>query len=540
MNRWMLLLFVGFAQLAQADVVLPKVIDSKMVLQRDKEVPVWGWADQGEEVTVEFAGQVKKVLPDASGKWMLKLAPMPASVESRTMTVKGRNEIKLEDVLVGEVWLASGQSNMELTFFEIAPEEWAFARLQATNRLVRAFHVDDHLYAGTLLDDTIGRWKDCAEIVSTTHSVSAVGFFFALKLQRELGIPVAVLDASWGGRMIEAFIPDEGFRAMGLTYRKNNAINSHGTVEERLAQIEQSVRKAREAAAKGRKIPYIEDRIYGFAENEIHNAMVGPMAPYAIRGAIWYQGESNRSSLDYFKKLQALSVGWSAIFRVKDIPILQVQIAPNDYTPADKNDDTTLCDNIWRAQYRAAEEVPGMGVVPVHDTKIDVRNIHPPCKRPVGERLAALALKRQYDRDVVATGPGVDHVEIDGSTVVVSFKDVDQGLTTTDGKPPSWFELSADGRSFVMADAVISGNAVRVSSAAVVQPRFVRMGWNETAIPNLADKNGWPAFAFPAEQTISGEPTYLSEMVPVSAHQDCGSLQKDRTLVSCLINRWTK
>ena len=501
-NKWMIVILLGFTPLSQADVTLPKVIDSKMVLQRDKEVPIWGWADQGEEVTVEFAGQVKKAMPDASGKWMVKLDPLAASAESRTMTIKGKNEIKLDDVLVGEVWLASGQSNMKLTFGEIVPEEWDYAKAQKDNRLVRAFHVTYNLRSGVLLDDTIGQWKNCSEMVSTARSVSVVGFFFALKLQEELGVPVAFIDATWNGRNIEPFIPDEGFKAMGLNYGKNSGNNDPKIAEQILARIEASVHAVREAAAQGRKIPFIDEMPYGAAENEIHNAMIGPIAPFGIRGAIWYQGESNRSRLDYFMKLQALSAGWSAIFQVKDFPILQVQIAPNDYTPAFTNDDAMLCDNIWRAQYRAAEEIPGMGVVPVHDTGIDVKNIHPRNKRTVGERLAALALKRQYGRDVIAAGPSLDHVDIDGPTVVVSFKDVDQGLTTTDGQPPSWFELSADGRSFVMADAVISGNTVHVSSSAVLKPKFVRMGWNETAIPNLADKNGWPAFAFPAESYL--------------------------------------
>ena len=501
-NKWMIVILLGFTPLSQADVTLPKVIDSKMVLQRDKEVPIWGWADQGEEVTVQFAGQIKKAMPDASGKWMVKLDPLAASAESRSMTIKGKNEIKLEDVLVGEVWLASGQSNMKLTFGEIVPEEWAYAKAQKDNRLVRAFHVTYNLRSGARLDDTIGQWKDCSEIVTAPKSVSAVGFFFALKLQEKLGVPVAFLDATWNGRNIETFIPDEGFTSMGLTYRKNSGNNDPKIAEQILASIEASVHAAREAAAHGRKLLFIDEMPYGSAENEIHNAMIGPLAPYGIRGAIWYQGESNRSSLDYFNKLKALSNGWSAIFQVKDIPILQVQIAPYDYTSTNISDNTTLCDNIWGAQYRAAKEIPGMGVVPAHDTGIDINNIHPRNKRTAGERLAALALKRQYGRDVIAGGPSLDHVDIDGPTVVVSFKDVDQGLTTTDGQPPSWFELSADGRSFVMADAVISGNTVHVSSSAVLKPKFVRMGWNETAIPNLADKNGWPAFAFPNESSV--------------------------------------
>ena len=140
-----------------------------------------------------------------------------------------------------------------------------------------------------------------------------------------------------------------------------------------------------------------------------------------------------------------------------------------------------------------------MGIVAIHDTDINIKDIHPQHKRPVGERLAALALKQQYARDVIASGPRFAHATGDGSTVIVSFRDIDQGLATSDGQAPTWFELSADGKTFVKAEAVIKGNdTVAVSAASVPAPRFVRMGWIETACPNLQDKNGWPVFAFPA------------------------------------------
>jgi sialate O-acetylesterase len=226
--------------------------------------------------------------------------------------------------------------------------------------------------------------------------------------------------------------------------------------------------------------------------------MIAPLTPYAIRGAIWYQGESNRGAKDYFKKLQGLSKGWSKVFKVDNLPLYQVQIAPFAYNRG-KPGDSTLCDSIWSAQYRGADEIPGMGLVAIHDTNIDIHNIHPEYKRPVGNRLAALALKNQYGKDVVTTGPRVAAAKLKGSKVIVSFKDVDQGLVTADGKAPSWFELSVDGKAFVQADAMIQGNIVEVSVAGMPAPKYVRMGWADVAIPNLKDKNGWPVFAFPAQ-----------------------------------------
>ncbi len=465
----------------KTQVSLPRVFGSKMVLQRDRKVPIWGAAEAGEEVTVAFAGQVKKTRADSNGKWIVKLDPMPASAESRTMTVKGKNEIKFDDVLVGEVWLASGQSNMQWTWGQVLPEQRLQAQTHKDNRLVRALHLKC-VSARSPQSDIDGAWKNCAEMVSNPEKfnlsstsnpiagqpdiscriedegVSAVGFFFAAKLQKELGVPVAFISSSWGGMPIECFIPDEGYTAAGLP------------------------------------LPKPGDRA-----KTVGNAMILPLAPYALRGAIWYQGESNRGASDYFQKLQALSAGWSRIFQVKNIPILQAQIAPFDYSRGRNPNDSTLCNNIWAAQYRAAREIPSMGIIPLHDTRIDIKDIHPPDKQPVGERLAALALNSQYGKNVVATGPSFAAAKRNGSKVVVAFKDIGQGLVTSDGKPPTWFELSADGTNFVPADATIVGNTVEVSASSLREPKFVRMGWKEIALPNLKDKNGWPVFSFAAQ-----------------------------------------
>ena len=499
MKKTTLLLLLCGAITTQGDVTLPKAIDSKMVLQRDREVPVWGWADQGEEVTVEFAGQVKKAMPDAKGKWMLKLDPMPASAESRTMTVKGKNEIKLEDVLVGEVWLASGQSNMQLTFFETHPQEWTEAQTQKGNRLVRALHVN-RCVAAYPLDDISGKWKDCAEMVSQPNSVSAAAFFFSLKLQKEIGVPVAFIDCPWGGQRIECFIPDEGYKAVGLPIPRRGNIPDAKTAEAALKSAAKELLEAGDAAAKGRWVGFSgSPAIHGQTQNGIWNAMISPVAPYALRGAIWYQGESNWGQPDYFQKLQALSAGWSQLFQVKDIPILQVQIAPNHMNGQAKPGSTVLADTIWAAQYRGSQEIPGMGIVAIQDTGIEPTNIHPRNKKPVGERLADLALKTQYGKNVVAKGPSFASAKRSGSKVVVGFRDIDQGLVTYDGKAPSWFEVSADGKEFVAAEAAIVGDTVEVSAQAVPEPKFVRMGWRDVALANLKDKNGWPVFAFAAQ-----------------------------------------
>ena len=497
------LLTLSMISAARADVTLPVIIDNKMVLQRETQAPIWGWADAGEEVTVTFAGQTKKAMPGTKGLWMVKLDPMQACAKSAVMTIKGKNTITLTDVLVGEVWLASGQSNMEFSIGAVPDGEKEVIYAQKNNPLLRMFCVTGHFTASVELDDTVGSWTTAPEFsamlksgkISGFSSHSAVGCFFGLKLQQELGVPVAIIDSTWGGRRIEQFISDAGFDAFKLN-SKRTPKDQYPQILEKYKKAVGDMQKAQKAAEQGRMNAISLGNIFGRVDNGIYNAMIAPLAPFAIKGAIWYQGESNRGAKDYFVKLQALSASWSKAFNVKDIPFYQVQIAPFDYSRGKDNANTTLCDSIWTAQYKSAAEIKGMGVVSIHDVNIPIKNIHPPCKQLVGDRLAAQALKNQYGKNVTATGPSFDAARLSGTKVMVSFKDVDQGLSTTDGKDPIWFELSSDGKTFVKANAVIKGDKVAVSAAEVKDPKFVRMGWADIAIPTLKDKNGWPVFAF--------------------------------------------
>ena len=472
--------------LVRAEVVLPSIISNGMVLQRGAPAPVWGWADAGEEVTVEFGGQAKKAMPGPDRKWMVYLDPLEANATPRSMTISGKNEILIENILVGEVWIASGQSNMDWSFDRIAPTEREFAESQRENPLVRAFHVYGNLKAGIPMDDTVGVWKNAAQMVTKPNSVSAVGFFFALDLAKSLGIPVAILDVNWGGQKIEPFLAPEGYRAAGLPFKE---------------PVRRVSRNNQQAPQIGIKTALnVPKNLYSVAENFIYNAMVAPLAPYAVQGTIWYQGESNRGSHDYFKKLQALSAGWSQVFRVKDMPFLLVQIAPYDYSKGTDPSSSLLSDTIWDAQYKAADSISGVAVIPIHDTDITIKNVHPIHKRVVGERLAASALKNQYQKEgVVASAPRFQSASREGSKMVVSFRGILNGLTTSDGQAPSWFELSADGVSFVSAQAEIKGNTVLVSAESIPEPKFVRMGWRDIAIPNLKDKDAWPVFAFTSQ-----------------------------------------
>ena len=472
-----------------AEASLPNIMASHMVLQQKQPVPIWGWADPGEVVTVKFAGQSKTATADKSGKFMVKLDAMPANATPQDLQI---GTIKLTNILIGEVWLCSGQSNMEYGFL---PEK----DVKYGNDMVRMFHVHDHVTSSFAMDDTNGSWSSFKD--GNAQRFSGVGLYFGMKLQKELGVPVGLIDSSWGGTAIELWIADEGYETIGQPLKKQEMTEVIKQQDKLIMEVEEWLKKAKQASSTGRVNPFtINTKIGGNAPNGIYNAMIAPLAPFAIKGSIWYQGESNRGRGDYFDKLKALQAGWSQVFNTPDLPLYLVHIAPYDYNKGKRSEqDLILCNTIWTAQYKAAAELKNCGIIPTHDTIAgNIKDIHPRDKKPVGERLADLALNKTYGKTVISSGPVFKSATAKEGKVIVTFDSVDKGLETADGNGPTWFEVSTDGKSFVTADATIAGNTVIVSSEKVTSPKFVRMGWNEIAIPTLRDKNGWPAFQFPA------------------------------------------
>jgi len=438
-----------------AEVKLPSIFSDHMVIQRDVEAPVWGWADAGEKITVSFAGSTQTATAGDDGKWMVKLAKSAANTKPQELKVKGSNEIVFKNVLVGDVWICSGQSNMEwnLKGCTKTPDEVVAAHKDNTQ--LRLFDVSQHIRKPEPEKDCPGNWttlEDPARVLK----FSGCGFFFGSKLQKELGVPIGLIGTNWGGTPVDQWISNEAAEAIGMK-RKDS----------------------------------------------IYNGMVAPLVPFAIKGAIWYQGESNRGNEfpQYFEKMNALITGWRKDFQVGDFPFYQVQIAPFKYNKKDGGDDEILARNIWASQFKAAKEIKNCGVVPIHDTIHGViNNIHPWDKQPVGERLAALALKKDYGKDVAFTGPEFASAKASGNKVTVSFSGIVDGLKTFDDQPPAFFELAGADGAFKPASGEIQGNTVVVSAEGIDAPKQVRMGWNEIQVPNLIDKNGWPVFQFPAQE----------------------------------------
>ncbi|MBM4049900.1 MAG: sialate O-acetylesterase, partial [Planctomycetes bacterium] len=493
---------------AWAEVKLAKVFGGNMVLQRDMKAPVWGWADPGEQVTVEFAGQKKTATADAKGAWKLTLDPLPASAEPRTVTVTGsiqNQESEIQNVLVGEVWLCSGQSNMQWSVTQSADPEKEVA--EAKFPQIRFLSIP-RVPSGFPATDVQAAWQVCSP--ETTGAFSACAYFFGRHLHRELNVPVGLINSSWGGTRIEPWTPPVGFAAapaLATFHQQVILTDPHSaaykdTLGKYLADAEAWLKTARQALATEAPLtampaypPPLAPLTSHGHPSTLYNGMIHPLVPFALRGAIWYQGESNhREGMLYTEKTKALVGGWRQVWGQGDFPFYYVQIAPYVYG----NEDPYILPEFWEAQ-TAALSIPNTGMAVIHDIG-NVNDIHPKNKQDVGKRLALLALAKTYGRkEVVWSGPTFKEMKIEGGRIRVRFDNAGGGLASRDGKPLTYFEvIGEDTEWFVKAEAVIEGDSVLVSAADCKQPLAVRFAWHRNAEPNLMNKEGLPAGAFRA------------------------------------------
>lgn len=492
---------------ALAGVTLPSVLNSHMVLQRDMPVPVWGWADAGEKVTVSFAGQLKEAAADADGRWMVKLNPMPANAQPQTMTINGRNEIKLDDILVGEVWIGSGQSNMQWSVDAALNPQQEIAEANYPN--VRLFNVP--LVSSPVKNDNVNAsWTACSP--QSAPKFSAVLYFMGRHLHKELNVPVGLIASSWGGSRIEPWTPVEGFEQVASqrdnvrTIRMNtpgypeydNAMQGY------LSQVQAWATTGKDLVKARKPLPPLPDRPGPLAHGHqqlvgTYNAMIHPLVPFALRGAIWYQGESNNGEgMLYLDRMKALIGGWRAVWKQGDFPFYHVQLAPYNYSRKGPEVDraTTALAEIWEAQAESVKQIPHTGMAVINDIG-DVNDIHPKNKQEAGRRLALIALANDYGRkDLVFSGPVYREHAVDGPRIRLKFDHTGGGLASRDGKPLTWFEVAGADGKFVAAEAAIDGKDVIVSAAGVAEPKSARYAWSQIAEPNLMNKEGLPAGAF--------------------------------------------
>ena len=445
-----------------ADVRLPSLIGDHMVVQRGKPIRLWGWADAGEQVTASFGDASATATADTAGQWQLSLPARAASTVPQALTITATNTIVVKDVLVGEVWLCSGQSNMEwpMTKTSHGGEEIPVA----DHPQIRLFDVSQHIKKPRPQDDAPGTWQACSP--ESVAGFSAVGYHFGKSLHAALDVPVGLIGSNWGGTQIEPWTPKVGLDRVPSLASPNTK------------------------------------------NGDIYNGMVHPLTPWSLRGIIWYQGESNCLKGDttiYTDRTQALVEGWRTVFEQDDLPFYFVQIAPFTYVQKFKQRNPGLhaesLPRFWEAQQACTDRIPNCGMVVVSDITGDVSDIHPRNKRDVGKRLAHLALAKTYGHDdVVSSGPRYEAMNIAGSEVHLQFACDQSPLASLDGEPLREFMIASADKQFVPATAVIRGSTVIVQADSVPTPQAVRFAWQETALGNLGNQAGLPAPAFRTDQ----------------------------------------
>ena len=487
-----------------SEVTLPRVIGSNMVLQRDMQVPIWGWASAGEAITVTLSLAAGDAAPlfsidavaDVSGDWQVKL-PATQAGGPYTLRVVGNNTIALTNVLFGEVWVCSGQSNMEWSVRASKDSDAEIAA--AIYPSIRLFRVP-HRPSGLLQLDVEADWLETNP--DTIKNFSAVAYYFGRKLHKNLDVPIGLIDTTWGGTRIEPWTPPAGFVTVPTLENISKEIEAAHTgyrqqLPEKMREVETWIaetRKALEADARLTQMPSNRHPLTHHARpTGLYNGMVHPLVPYAIRGAIWYQGESNlKDGRHYHEKMKALINGWRAVWDQGDFPFYFVQLAPFQYGWADT---PFALPQIWEAQ-TATLSVPNTGMAVTTDIG-NLRDIHPRNKQEVGRRLALWALAKTYDRgDVTCSGPLYKSMAVEANAIRLSFDFIGSGLMARDQQPLTWFEVAGEDKQFVPAEATIDGNTIVVTSNAVPEPVAARFGWHQRAEPNLVNKEGLPASPF--------------------------------------------
>lgn len=498
----LLLSLLATPRTAGADVRLASIFSDHMVLQRDRPIRIWGWADPRQSVTVTLGDATATATADESGRWQAELPARAASAQPVSLTVRAGNAITLEDILIGEVWLCSGQSNMEWTvaLSTNAPQEIA----AADHPLIRHIKVP-HAPATTPQETFEGQWQICSP--ATAGAFTACGYFMARDLLEELQVPIGLINSSWGGTRIEPWTPPAGFAQVPALEDILTSVigRTPGTApyQERLAQYiasteswVKSARAALEDATPLQPSPPYPDELKPFTSHQeptmLYNGMIHPFIGFPLRGAIWYQGESNHGEgMLYAEKKKALIGGWRQLWGQGDFPFYFVQIAPFRYG----NEDPSVLATFWEAQATVVEEVPHTGMVVINDIAT-LDDIHPPNKQDVGHRLALLALKHDYGRDVVAHSPTLKSLAAASGRLTLTFENTGGGLKTRDGKAPTHFEIIGPGsRGYQPAQAKIEGDAVILTADGVSEPTAFRFAWHKLAEPNLTGGTGLPVGA---------------------------------------------
>lgn len=457
-----------------------------MVLQRNIAVPVWGWADDGESVTVTF-GRQKVKAKVKSGRWMAELSKLSASAAPEKLIIEGaKNRIEINDVLVGEVWIASGQSNMEWPMSASFDAESEMAK--ATQPLLRLYTVPK-LRAMQPTDNVSAKWEQCGP--ASVRGFSAVAYYFGRDVQKALGVPVGVIHTSWGGSPAEVWMSQ---RVLESNPRyKSEILDPYPAAAKQYQEATERLNKERDEAKAAGK-PFNKNSPWApWRPTELYNGMIAPLIPYAIQGAIWYQGESNAGRAEQYRSLFAdMIVNWRKDWGQGSFPFMLVQLAP--FLAIKPEPAESSWAELREAQFLATQTLPKVGMAVITDVG-DEKDIHPKKKEPVGARLAIAARRIAYGQKIEHSGPQYRSMSRDGSKLVLRM-DHAGGLKAANGEALKGFAIAGADRKFVWADAEIRNNTVVVSSPKVAQPVAARFGWADFPVVNLWNGDGLPAIPF--------------------------------------------
>jgi sialate O-acetylesterase len=490
----------GGARPALGDVKLPAIFGSHMVLQRDQRDRVWGKADPGEEVTVTVAGQSKSARANSDGKWSTTLDPMPAG-GPYTMTVKGKNTVTFDDVLVGEVWICSGQSNMQ---WEVGQaNDGDLEALTADHPKIRLISVPQ---VGTqeAKDDFKGEWQVCTP--ESVKRFSAVGYFFGRQIHETLGVPVGLIDDAWGGSACEAWVrrdlleKDPEYRPLIQRWEKieQSMPQAVEAYKERRKAWESAAEKARSEGRRPSPPPQNpENQLTGNARpGNIYNGVLKPTIGYGIRGVIWYQGETNAGRAYQYRDLFPLMIkSWRNEWGIGDFPFYWVQLA--DFQAEKPEPGESQWAELREAQTMAMDRLGKTGEAVIIDIG-EGRDIHPRNKQDVAKRLARWALAHDYGVKVAHHSPRYTSMEKQGNRIILSFEHVGPGgLYTFDVNEPRGFTIAGSDKKFHPAKAKLVGkDQVEVWSDDVSEPVAVRYAWADNPVCNVYNRDGLPLTPF--------------------------------------------
>jgi len=510
---------------------LPSIISDNMVLQQNSEVPIWGWTSPNEEVNI-FANWLDNpiiVKADDNGNWSAKLKTKGSSGNYSISIVSQAETVIISNILFGEVWLASGQSNMEMPlkgWGENLVSESDETLNNSANPNIRLFQVEKN--TSTIpLDNCTGSWAESNP--ESAENFSAVAYFFANKMHNKLNVPIGIIHSSWGGTKAQSWVKKERLQEMNDFKENIETLDSrYSEFEKDIKVFTETLKKWCELKDENRFIDFVEysemnkrvlekwkklnnaqdgycenlddypkpkmpEKFPQFMETTLYNAMIHPLIPFAIKGVIWYQGESNAINPNQYRTLFPLLINnWRTDWQQGEFPFYYVQIAPFPYLDDEEGHwDPVLLRDV---QLQTLSKVSNVGMVVTTDVS-DTTNIHPPKKKEVGERLALWALAKNYGKDVVFSGPIYKSMKIENNKIRLFFEYAETGLTSNK-EELTFFEIAEESGNYLSATAIIDGNSILVSNPSITNPKSVRFGWSHTAQPNLFNGAGLPASPF--------------------------------------------